>query len=217
MICEWTHPGADPYRGTPSAWIAQAPIPSAAKLELLAMIATNSYTDVVYISRNAIVSANPSIREYRYGSELQAMAFGAGRVCGQPSRVGWDAGHIESGMVFCASDNSCVVRPSICNNWSIIFREPETPPALVWMPVPEVPAESPPVIPSEVPVGADEPRPIGFGWPGPSGFGWPGGGGGGYGAPPVYTAPPSQVSTIPEPSSWALMLGGLAILFRRRT
>lgn len=221
--CSWSHPGANPYTGTAEEWIAKAPLNSAESTEILDRIRRNDFTDIVYISRDGITSANPAIRNIHYDPHLSFMAFGSrGDVCNEVSIL--DLPDVQSALVFCSSDGVCVARPSICNNWTILLREPEQPP------IEPPPAEgrtdevgpSAPVglsMPPVLPATPDASPPV-YAWFGGGGdsFGgfppvdFPVGGGGGY-CPPVVPTPP--IPPVPEPATWAIMLTGLFSLLHK--
>ncbi len=218
--CDWDHPGRDVYTGTARAAIMQmVQIPEAIRLTLIerAEAKTPQYDDVVMIDRDTVTG------KYGYRPDIEFMAFGSrGRVCKTVSRAKWGPTRVESAMVFC-SGAYCILRPSICNNWAIIQREPEqrTPPSFASEPpdyrettpaggVSELPPiAGTPAVPSDavfVPGLSVTPGgfvAVGYPVPVPYPVGYP------Y---PVYT-PPVVAAPIPEPATWAQMLAAFILAF----
>lgn len=114
--CDWA-PASHPYTGTPEdAIMAFSDIPIHVRETLIEKAKNYTYDDVVVIKRDSIKGRNdylPDLRNMHGGSK--------GAVCLSPSRVKWSDSQTERGMVFCDS-GYCVVRPSVCNNWSIIYQ-----------------------------------------------------------------------------------------------
>ena len=230
--CSWAHPGANPYRGDPAHALADFDMPVATRRQLREMMAAHRYTDVATITRDDIVGT----RTY---TDLREMHSGGGQVChGGVDRSAWSAQRHERGLVYCAGD-VCVIVPTICNNVSLVTREPDRAAALDDSPIDISPSAGPapaPDTPTATP--SDESSPLAFfptpegggeedespggGASGGGGFpggGFPGGGDlpGGGGAPccdtgPIGPAPPvtPPASPVPElPAGW-LLLAGLA-------
>lgn len=131
-----------------------------------------------------------TIRGVQTYSDLRDMHFGEGRLCRLPSRALWSAQHTERGLVYCEQEH-CLIVPTVCRNVSRVTRT-GVPPAL--------PPALPPV---EAPGGTgglsfttlliEDPQR------------WP---------QDARIVPPAK--PIPEPSTWALFILGLAgILFAR--
>ncbi len=200
-ICDWSAPGSDPYVGTPRAAIsALATIPAPVRAVLIERAERHAYDDVVFIDRDTVRGA------HEYAPAITYMAFGTGRVCVGVDRSKWPASRVESGMVFCEGA-FCVVRPSVCNNWSIVTRiagaDRPVQPAMV-LPRAESAAEliADPLPPSAALLDPAESAgsatyTVSAGpviW-----THWP--------ELPVHV--PAPVAPIPEPSKWALFAGGL--------
>jgi hypothetical protein len=153
--------------------------------------------------------------------QLEQVAFGkSGTICKSISRK-WDAGQVESAMLFCAGGNICVARWSVCNNYSIVYRTPvptKTLPPVAGIP-PEAPFEgggvnpqpdAPPAGPELVgfvpPPSSDSPGyPVWVPYPVPSGGGF-------YPSPPTVGPTINPVGVIPEPETWALFAAGLLLM-----
>lgn len=213
-VCSWDRPGVDRYRGTPAAALAHyRDIPSADRAVLARRIAAGIPDDTVQVSRAAISG------HYEYESRIQDMHFGAGRMCRTVTRAKWRPAHREAGAVYCVND-SCVLVPEVCGNVSRVRRIvtfgsgtpgatggapplPAAPPAaaqppLALGPPPEYPAappaskELPPWVSPGIP-----PAPLpGLDYPGPG----------------REVSGPLPLSPVPEPSTWAMLAGGLALL-----
>jgi hypothetical protein len=213
-VCSWDRPGADRYRGTPAAALAHyRDIPATDRAMLAKRIAAGTPDDTVQISRTAIAG------QYQYESSIADMHFGTGRMCRTVTRAKWRPAHREAGAVYCI-DDTCVLVPEVCGNVSrvqrIVTSGGGTPGATGGAPA--LPAPSPPVAlapPSfypAVPVAGGELPP----WvePGmPPGMlpvmGYPGPGRETTGLLPLPLAP------VPEPSTWTMLAGGLALLAAR--
>ncbi|TWI69496.1 putative secreted protein with PEP-CTERM sorting signal [Pseudoduganella lurida] len=218
-VCSWDRPGVDRYRGTPAAALANyRDIPADDRRVLAQRISDGAADDHVQISRNGIEGSN------QYDARITDMHFGANRVCRTVTRAKWSAAHRESAKVYCVNDE-CVIVPQVCGNVSrvrrIVTSGPSTAGASGGAPplqVAAAPAEQAPMpmpVYSEVPSRGEELPP----WartrssliapaPLPS---YPGPGGGGYYGPP----PAGPVSPVPEPSTWAMLLAGGAIMAAR--
>jgi hypothetical protein len=86
----------------------------------MALIEKNAFTDTVSITRDGIDG-----QDQAYGT-LREMSFGKkGRVCKNVSRLGWANDNVERAMVFCVTEGTeehCVIRPSVCNNWALVSK-----------------------------------------------------------------------------------------------
>lgn len=211
-VCSWDRPGVDRYRGTPAAALAHyRDIAVADRAALARRITAGIPDDTVQISRSAIAG------HHQYESAISDMHFGAGRMCRSVTRARWPAAHREPAGVYCVGDE-CVLVPEVCGNVSRVRRivtsgsgAPGTTGG-----APRTPVELPPMPPAPVPVypivpsGGDE-LPL---WAGP-------------GAPLIppprldYPGPGREISgpvplaPVPEPSTWAMLLGGLALVLGR--
>ena len=230
--CSWAHPGANPYRGDPVRVLADFDLPEATRKKLRAAMKSPRTTDIVTITRDAIVG------DHGY-TDLREMHSGGGRVChGAVDRSGWSATRRERGLVYCA-DDACVIVPTICNNVSLVTRRPERA-ADADEPIDIAPAAGPPAAPADTPttvptdamppgdfvpstgggdVAGGPPAGIGSGPDiGPPDVGLPVGSGipccgvgpvgpGLPGGPPI-----TPTSPVPESPTWGLLLAGMALV-----
>lgn len=220
--CDWSDPGRDAYTGTPRAAImAMAEIPRPVRLALVARAEAHDYDDTVYIDRDSIRSP-----KHAYDPAIRAMAFGSnGRVCKTVTRTGWAASRVEGAWVYCDS-GWCVAMPAVCRNWFIASRVAvdlpahlagsggpvvdvaDEPSAAVLIADPQMPSG-----PSGVPVGqpalADGSVGSAFNTFTDAGYA--------YGSAAIPGLP-CHVAAVAEPSSYALILAGLAAvaLVKRR-
>ena len=117
--CEWSHPGANPYRGDPVAALADFDLPPATRAALRDRLRAHAPTDAATITRDDIVGENGAY------ADLREMHSGHGRVChGVVDRSAWSATRREKALVYCAGD-ACVIVPAICHNVSLVSRKPE--------------------------------------------------------------------------------------------
>lgn len=225
-FCSWDNPGHDPYTGKPEAAImAFTDIPLSIRKTLIERAEQNEYSDLVQINKAGIVGRND------YGPDLKDMHFGSsGKQCHTVSRAKWRDTDAERAMVFC-EEGYCVARPSVCNNWSRIesrskasgidlstLRSEFVPygeygyvyPPSMSIAIDEADQLHIPVV-TEAPQGST----VMFG--GSSivfaSFGSPGGGCAVCAVPTVPDCPP--LPAVPEPSAWALILAGLAVVWRK--
>lgn len=116
ITCDWV-PNSNPYTGKPNtAIMAFVEIPKPVRLELVAMVERNQYSDHAEITRDEIKGLDeylPDLREMHGGSK--------GHLCNTVSRAKWSDSEKQRGLVYCAS-GYCVIRPSVCNNWAIVTR-----------------------------------------------------------------------------------------------
>lgn len=219
-VCSWDRPGVDRYRGTPDAALAHyRDIPAADRARLARRIAARVADDTVQISRAGISGL------YQYESRIADMHFGTGRICRTVTRAKWRPAHREKAAVYCAGQ-ACVLVPEVCGNVSRVRRIetsgsgapgstggapplPAAPPSAA-PPAETVLAPAPlPDYPAVPAAGAELPS-----WVGPAprpeavpGLDYPGPGREIFG--PVPLAP------VPEPSTWTMLAGGLALLAAR--
>lgn len=211
-VCSWDRPGVDRYRGTPEAALVHyRDIPAVDRAALARRIAAGIPDDTVQISRTAISG------HYQYESGIADMHFGTGRMCRAVTRAKWRPAHREQAAVYCVGD-ACVLVPEVCGNVSRVRRietsGPGTPGATGGSP--RLPAASPPVLvlaPAPMPAypavpAAKEELPP---WARPAappppvpGLDYPG--------PGREISGPVPLAPIPEPSTWAMLASGLALL-----
>ena len=209
--CDWSHPSADAYMGTPRAAImAMAEIPHPVRLVLAARAEAHDFDDSIYIDRDTIRSP-----KHAYDPAIRSMAFGSqGRVCKTVTRAGWPDSWVEGAWVYCDS-GWCVAMPAVCRNFFIVTRLPAAPairpgndgslvaalgdePTAVTIADPQMPS-GPAGLPVGQPVLADGSVGPAFTYA-PQFYG-----------PAVGYTPALPVPAVPEPSSGALMIAGLAV------
>lgn len=223
-VCSWDNPGANPYRGSvPAAVHSYQDIPLEVRNRLQARMERRQFDEVATIRRDSITGKNDYV-------DLRDMHFGGNRLCQTVSREKWTDQSVERGLVYC-EDTHCLIVPTVCNNVSRVTRikrlEPlppvapkaEGPPLTPYVAVPPPSApltfseKAEPGIPPVPPLVDPTPR--------------------GYVPPylPPYAPrggdpwwhpsfpPPSReiiyvpiVVEIPEPSTWAMILSGLAAI-----
>lgn len=207
-VCSWNRPGVDRYRGTPAAALANyRDIPAADRAVLARRMAAGVPDDTVQISRTAIAG------RFAYDGRITNMHFGTRRMCRTVTRAQWASDRREPGAVYCVHDE-CVLVPAVCGNVSRVRRigtsgggMPGSTGGAPVLPVelelaPPAPVPDYPTVPSG---GAPLPPWAGPGMPSaPAPLpGYPGPGRGGPLAP------------VPEPSTWAMLLAGTALLAAR--
>jgi hypothetical protein len=230
--CSWAHPGANPYRGAPTAVLDDFAMSDETRRQLRALMTARSYTDVVTITRDRITG------QHVYG-DLRQMHSGHGQVChGSVDRSAWSATHEERGLVYCVGE-TCVVVPTICNNVSLVTRRPEEDPLQSGADEPiDISPAAGPTPPSSDAVVAQGPDsnaldftpfadvPTSSDGSGGSGGGFsssPIGGGSGGTLPCCDTGPAGPISPgtppvveptspVPEAPAWSLLLAGLALM-----
>jgi len=230
--CSWAHPGANPYRGVPAAVLADFAMADDTRRQLRVLMAARRYTDVVTITRDRIAG------RHAY-SDLRQMHSGHGQVChGSVDRSAWSPTHEERALVYCVAE-TCVVVPTVCNNVSLVTREPDEDPLQSGADEPiDISPAAGPTPPSSDDVAAQDhvSDPLDFtpagGDPGAdadggggSSFTSPslsGGGGGGdiscCGHVPTGPTEPglppvvTPSSPVPEAPEWSLLLGGMALV-----
>jgi hypothetical protein len=188
------------------------PVETSMKLKL--KVANKQYDDLVEIRRDSITGLDD------YGPEINRMHFGSGKICVTTDRSKWKDEHVERALVYCA-DGTCLLIPTVCRNVSLITKRrmlgagggSVTPmegggvdrvyglnqvPALEPVPTSfEAQTEAPSFGLSAPPgVAGTSPSPTMW-WPSPY-------------LPPL--PPRAPVPSIPEPSTWLLLLGGFAMI-----
>ena len=230
--CSWDQPGHNPYMGDlPSAVDRYTDIPPDVRARLKQRMAARQYDEMVSIRRDSIVGKDV------YQSAIRDMHFGNGSVCNTVSRNKWSADAEERGLVYCES-GQCILVPTVCRNVSRINRAPgggaaaAGPGELAFEPpaAGEAAAPAPETFENLPPTGAGTPTPatgLAVVPTGPALTG-PIAGSPGYASPPLggpifIPAPPLVLPgslpsipavppPVPEPGTWALMLGGIALL-----
>ncbi len=215
-VCSWDRPGVDRYRGTPAAALANyRDIPAADRAVLARRIAAGTPDDTVRISRNAIAG------RHAYESGIADMHFGTGRMCRTVTRAKWAPARQEPAAVYCVNDE-CVLVPEVCGNISRVRRivtsgggapgaTGSSGPAIELPPTPLPPATlsaaAPyPAVPSDgagLPPWAEPGTPVSP-VPRPD-----------YPGPGRDVGVPVPMAPVPEPSTWAMLLGGIAVLAAR--
>lgn len=112
--CDWSRPGAAPYRGPlqqtiPAAVHAYTDIPEPARLDLIARIRAGLHDGLIEIGRERITAASGT------AGRLRDMHWRDGLCRGEVSRLGWAAGHVERALVYCAGVQ-CIAVPVVCGN-----------------------------------------------------------------------------------------------------
>lgn len=232
--CSWDNPGHNPYMGDlPSAIDRYTDISPAVRERLKKRMAARQYDEMVSIRRDSIVGKDV------YQSAIRDMHFGNGGICNTVTRNKWSADAEERGLVYCES-GECILVPTVCRNVSRISRAggpggaaAAGPGELTFDP----PAAGNPAV-AAAPDTLESLPPTGAGTPAtglavvPTGapiLAGPIIGNGGSGGQPVLGGPISIPSApvlpsgslppvpvvpppVPEPATWALMLGGIAVL-----
>lgn len=231
--CSWDKPGHNPYMGDFSSAVDRyTDIAPAVRERLKQRIAARQYDEMVSIRRDSIVGKDV------YSSAIRDMHFGNGSVCSTVSRNKWAADAEERGLVYCES-GECILVPTVCRNVSRISRAGGAtgaaaagPGELAFDPpaAGEPVAAAPDALESLPPTGAGTPAVGLAAVPAVSpGLLGPIAGSSGAGGQPVLGGPISIPSApvlpsgslptvpvvpppVPEPGTWALMLGGIALL-----
>lgn len=229
--CSWDNPGANPYTGNSDAAIDRyTDIPDATRVKLKRRVSYGNPDEMVVITRDAITG------RHHYDPKIRDMHFGKASVCGTVTRSKWSEKREEPAAVYCA-DKHCIIVPKICGNVSRITRDPvvaaappgeparrawdipdtelglnDAPPDFDLSPVRE-PVRFEPMAapPTRILASAPAPTPPRDDWtprprPAPT---MPPGGGGGGGTPIL---PQNPLAPVPEPETYAMLLGGLALM-----
>lgn len=110
--CNWTRPGADPYRG-PDHKIKQAlanyNFPATVQIELYNKIRKLESSAVMDIGRDTLTATKGT------ASNLRDMHWGSGLCKGEVLRTQWPEHHVESALIYCAQGH-CVAVPTVCGN-----------------------------------------------------------------------------------------------------
>ena len=232
--CSWDRPGIDPFMGDVVAAVDRyRDIPVEVRERLKARMAKREYDDIVSIRRDSIDGQAGQ----QYSNTISDMHFGTHQVCRSVTRASWTPAMQERGLVYCESGR-CILVPTVCRNVSRISRKgvspghaeadetPETVPPGAVLAGP-VNATATPLTLDQAPSFASP-----AGWSTAMAYGLPGaaaptGGGAGHGpdsggfpnvgttsTPPGGASEPTPVvsTPVPEPQTWALMLGGLVAL-----
>ncbi len=109
--CSWDRPGADPYMGDIEAAVDRyRDIPPDVRARLKAKMRKRAYDDIATITRDKIEGK----QSY---SDLRDMHFGKGRICRQVTRAKWKPEAVERGLVYCEGEH-CLIVPTVCRNVS---------------------------------------------------------------------------------------------------
>jgi len=119
-VCDWKHPGQNPYTGGRAEAIMRMSLPAATKAGLIWASTWQTY-DRAVIWRDSITSTTGRLV---YAPGLRDMAFGKSSVCGLADRTGWDEFQSEPASVY-RSGNVCMVVPDVCGNPSWTTCEPD--------------------------------------------------------------------------------------------
>ena len=137
MACNWSNPGADPYRGpvepTVAAAVARYEFPKPVQAQLVAKVKRLDTDAVLRIGKAGLYSPTGT------AANLRDMHFGK-RLCSGPvHRPRWKADHTEVALVYCVQAY-CIAVPVICGNVSRIDfdpakkKEPDIRPPLQYVP-----------------------------------------------------------------------------------
>jgi hypothetical protein len=233
--CSWDSPGANRYTGSvESAIDGYAGLPEQVRATLKRRIAENQPDDTVEITRDAIRGKR------QYDPAIRDMHFGSASVCGTVTRARWTASHVEPAAVYCV-DQHCILVPKVCGNISRIERVAPPAVAAAPFPAPSVAPRRPTLYDLEQVARrkelglidapgheledierdgliADTPLIPGGGPAAPDGYvPGPGNltGGPGHplgGRPPIDGDGGGPIAPVPEADTWAMLLGGLALL-----
>ncbi len=210
--CSWDHPGANPFRGEiPAAVAHYTEIPAAVRVQLRAKMKRHAYDDVAEIRRDSIAG------KHQY-ADLRSMHFGD-TLCKNVSRAKWSDAAIERGLVYTVGAYSVIV-PTVCSNVSLVTRlappERAAPPSAPVEPPFDAPValvpplvELPPIVDLTPPAPTFESGGPPVWWPPTYVFVPPAAP---Y-IPPIFVPP---TAAIPEPSTWVLIVAGVAAIAARR-
>ncbi len=131
--CDWSRPGAAPYRGPGDITAASAvesytDIPAEARADLAQRIRSQREDAIVLITRDGITSPQGT------ATGLRDMHWRGGLCTGPVTRAGWAPQHVEAALVYCSGPH-CVAVPVVCGNVARLdftFREPPTPELRMW-------------------------------------------------------------------------------------
>ena len=205
--CSWANPGANRFIGDPvSAIDHYVDIPKEARDALKRRVSNRDYSEIVEIKRDSIgVSYEP---------RLYDMHFGSNKLCKEVDRSSWSPKAVERGLVFCEQKH-CVILPTVCGNLSRLALKPVQTqtfnpisaggsgggsPPLILQNEPLFEGVSVPVLSQSVPTELVSRTAI---WPMAYEF-WV------HPAIQYYERP--SIPVIPEPSTWVLLIAGIAAL-----
>jgi hypothetical protein len=115
-LCSWNIPGSNKYQGDPVTAVSHYNIPLEDKEEIQEKMRGYKYDDVALITRDSVVGK----QEYY---NLRYMHFNRKGVCRNVDRSGW-LKREERGLVYCSSKDTCVIVPTVCNNVSLVDKQP---------------------------------------------------------------------------------------------
>ena len=199
--CSWDRPAAFAYAGTPEALIDHyIDMPEKVRNRLKLRLAYGNPDELVEIRRDAIHGKQD------YAPVLREMQYGRAQSCSTVSRTTWAASQVEPGAVYCA-DNYCVLVSTAHGNLSRITRltaataleapPPEEAPARDWnkhvgnkeLGLVDAPEQHEHEGDEGLKKLAAQEQPD-----------------------PTKAAPEAVATAVPEPETWAMMLGGLGLL-----
>lgn len=199
--CSWDRPAAFAYDGTPETLIDRyIDMPEKVRNKLKLRLAYGNPDELVEIRRDAIHGKQD------YAPALREMQYGRAQFCPTVSRARWAASQVEPGAVYCA-DNYCVLVSTAHGNLSRVTRltaatalaapPPEAPPARDWsdhvgnkeLGLVDAPEQLDHEGDEGVQKLAAQEQPA-----------------------PTKAAPEVVATAVPEPQTWAMLLGGLGLL-----
>lgn len=111
--CSWSNPGHDRFMGTDAAVEDFRDIPAPVRARLRERMRKHDFDDIATISADNIKGAA------EYG-DLRNMHFGQNKMCGTVERK-WKPDHKEMGIVYCEAEH-CVIVPTVCGNIAMVTR-----------------------------------------------------------------------------------------------
>lgn len=207
-VCEW-RPGSNRSLVDPIVAVARLDMPAPMRAMLIEKLRHHQFDDVVTI-RWASITSNSHANDYE--AVISNMNFSQGSLCKTVTRNSWSINHEEGALVYIV-DGRAFGYAAVCGNlFELQHRE-----RIARSAPPESDLLTESVVPSSVLPSSELPR-VDMPLPGvpavASGAavitGIPT-----YG-PLIYSVSPTAlVSTIPEPSTWALLGMGLIVVLRR--
>ena len=114
--CSWDRPGANPYTGTVQEAIDRyTDIPAETRRKLKRRMEYGNPDEMVDITRDAIRG------KHAYSPTIRDMHFGPAQMCHAVTRAKWAAARVEAAAVYCVEEH-CIIVPTICGNVSRITR-----------------------------------------------------------------------------------------------
>ena len=114
--CSWDNPGRNRYTGDAAAAVDHyGDIPAAVRATLKRRIDDGVPDEQVSITRDGISGKN------QYDGRIRDMHFGNNSLCGTVTRGKWAADRVEPAAVYCVGEH-CILVPKICGNISRVSR-----------------------------------------------------------------------------------------------